>query len=421
MESIKLKQFIYLCGTSFACSLIFGLIVHENWKDTGKMTVAAVVSSVAGFWVVKREDLQEKFENGLVEASSQVKSSIDKVKNKIQGRETSYSTPKAIASEPSRKALPDRQTSEQTLNPVPDRDMLPGTVQNFTPERPDPVAYQNVPPETSGSNLPGDLNPIQQQSEPEYNSLVGQLQQLQEKNTGLQSQLHELQEQNNNLQSKLELSDRQRQEWNEALESLDEQSQLLTSPPSGEQVGLEDLLDQVPSLEKQQLPEEDLGNSADKENKFDEALNQFSQTLQTPDKPIQIPPQQQKNTSLLQEELEELPNELADELEDIVGEPSAIKSSISESEELEELPSELADELENMVIEEPQPQNKSPLQPDELDLISQLSQDLQLSDGDRNPLTSTEGKKSILSEEQAELEQLFGQTPDRTDSDRNKQ
>ena len=402
MESIKLKQFIYLCTTSCVCGLIFGLVTHENWKDAGKISVVAVASSVAAFWVVKREDLQERLETHLVDASFQVKTNIDKVKNQIQGKSNSLSSSrKAISSPPPKKALPDRQTSSQKTNPV---------------------AYQDLPPEnTVQPNFSNRQN--QQQIEPEYDSLVGKLQQLQEKNSGLKDQLQELQEQNQDLQSQLELSDEQRQEWNQALESLDEQSQLLNDRPNGEQVGLEALLDEVPSLDKQKLSQQNKNNSVEEENKFDEALTQFSLTLQPPGEATQTPPEQKTPPNLSEEKpkqergLDELSNELVDELEDLVEEDSAIQSNL-ELGELEELPNELADELENMVVDNSD--DRSPIQSKELDPLAQLSQELQLPEDNLDKLNLTEDNNSILSKEQTELEQLFGKTPDRSDSDRNK-
>ena len=428
MESIKVRQFLYLCGTSFACSLIFGLMVHDNLKDAGKMSVAAVFSSVAAFWVVKREDLQEKFEAGLVEASHQVKNNIDKVKNKIQGQSgSSVSSTKAIASKPPRKAissqsprkaLPDRQNSYSSSNAVVDRDVLPETAQSNIPfDKANPVDNLDLPLENVASSFPEVQN---QQSEPEYDTLVGQLEQLQEKNSGLKSQLQELQQQNQDLQTRLKLSDEQRQEWNQAFESF-EQSELLQDRPSSEDPkGLEDLFDKTPLPQKQNAPE-------NKEN-FEDDLTQFSQTLQTPppksSSSLSQPPAKPKVT-ITQEELslqedkdsDEFSDELASELDDLVGEDSLLESG-SQLEELDELPSELALELEDIVVEEEEKEKQKTKQStpkqDEVDLMSQLSQDLELSDLDS--LSSNTAKKSILSDEQAELEQLFGQTPDRKES-----
>jgi len=463
MESGKLKQLIYLCATSCTCGLVFGLVVHENWKDVSKMGLAAVVSSVAATWVVKREDLQEKFESGIVEASYQVKSNIDKVKEKIQNRSNSAKpSRKAIASVPPRKALPEQQrpSSPQVANPVSYQELPSETIpNNFIPETPQPPTNKNIPPETIEPDLPQVEQP-EPENEEEYDSLVGQLHQLQEKNSGLKSQLQELQQQNQTLQTQLKLSDEQRQEWNQALESLDEQSEMFVSKAGGEQVGLEDLLDNVPPLSKQQSSPKDKANSLEEENEFDEALTQFSKTLQTEDnfespqqeqttadlppegplkprqeptadlppegplKPRQEPtadrppegplkPRQQQE----QQETEEFPDELAMELDDIVGEDSSIKKSSSQVKELDydDLPSELADELEDMMVEEPK--NKSDRSEDSRDLLAQLSEDFQLEED-----SQIQRNKSILSEEQTELEQLFGQTPDdSSSSDRKKE
>ncbi|MGF1490057.1 MAG: hypothetical protein ACFBSE_23465 [Prochloraceae cyanobacterium] len=431
MESVKLKQLIYLCATSCTCGLVFGLVVHENWKDVSKMGLAAVVSSVAATWVVKREDLQEKFESGIVEASYQVKSNIDKVKEKIQNRSNSAKpSRKAIASVPPRKALPEQQrpSSPQVANPVSDRELPRETIpNNFIPETPQPATNKNIPPETIEPDLP-QLEQPQPENEEEYDSLVGQLHQLQEKNSGLKNQLQELQQQNQTLQTQLKLSDEQRQEWNQALESLDEQSEMFVSKAGGEQVGLEDLLDNVPPLSKQQSSPKDKANSLNEENEFDEALTQFSKTLQTEDN-FESPQQQQTTSDLppegplkprqqqQQQEAEEFPDELAMELDDIVGEDSSIKKSSSQVKELDydDLPSELADELEDMMVEEPK--NKSDRSVDSGDLLAQLSEDFQLPEDSK-----IEANKSILSEEQTELEQLFGQTPDdSSSSDRKKE
>ena len=434
MESIKAKQLMYLCTTSFACGLVFGLLTHDNWKDAGKMGLGAAASSVAATWVAKREDLQEKFETTLVVASSQVKAKVEEVKEKIKNRSNpSESSTKAIASQPPRKvitpqpprkALPEQQQVAEQLpsSTVSEGELPPETVEeNWIREIPNPVA-EELPRETIQSDLP--QVPPQPESEPEYDSLVGQLHQLQEKNSGLKGQLQELQQQNQSLQTQLELSDEQRQEWNQALESLDEQSELFQAKPSEEQVGLEDLLDEIPSGAKKQSSPENKANSLDEENQFDKALTEFSQRLQTPDniqspppptpqtsselpegplKPRQprtsselpegpLKPRQPRTSSELPEgplkprqlkEIDELPGELADELEDIVAEDSSIQS-ISPPKELDfdDLPSDLAEELE--------------------DMVDFLEDD-----------TSTEEKKSILSDEQTELEQLFGQTPDR--------
>ena len=418
MESIKAKQLMYLCTTSFACGLVFGLLTHDNWKDAGKMGLGAAASSVAATWVAKREDLQEKFETTLVVASSQVKAKVEEVKEKIKNRSNpSESSTKAIASQPPRKvitpqpprkALPEQQQVAEQLpsSRVSEGELTPETVEeNWIRKIPNPVAEQ-LPRETIQSDLP-QVQP-QSENEPEYDSLVGQLHQLQEKNSGLKDQLQELQQQNQSLQSQLELSDEQRQEWNQALESLDEQSELFKAKPSEEEVGLEDLLDEVPSLNKKQSSPENKANSLDEENQFDKALTEFSQRLQTPDN-IQSPPpptpqtsselpegplkpRQPRTSSEIPEgplkprqlkEIDELPGELADELEDIVAEDSSIQS-ISPPKELDfdDLPSDLAEELE--------------------DMVDFLEDD-----------TSTEEKKSILSDEQTELEQLFGQTPER--------
>ena len=401
MESTKLKQIMWLCSVSLSAGFVFGLMVHQKLREGVETGLISGISSLIGVAVADKRDFQEKVETGVVNASSKVADALFNVKSQIQDQIQAAKEQKQLNQSYSQKmaVLPEMQVNDPANN-----------WQNESAQVINPPVSQAYPQQEAESQYQ------------QYQYLQRQLQQLQNQNQGLQTQLQQLQNQNQGLQNQLNIPEQQRQEWNQALESLDEHSPAFESNLPQEEVQLDQLVDNVPTSLKKQVQQQVQANPLDDQAEFEQALTAVSQKLQkpqTPEEPQQIPTKQetpleeiQANINIPEESLE--PDQLSVEVFDP---QEQLDQDIEDS-----LPDELIEELDELI--ESNSQIEIPLQPEEEvkadepnepiqldDLMTQVSGALEEPSSEQKQ-KQKQGIEAILTNEQAEFEQLFGSVSD---------
>ena len=401
MESTKLKQIMWLCSISLGAGSIFGFVIHEgNFKQGVETGLISGFSSLIGVWVADKRDFQETVETGVVTASSKVADALSNVKNQIQDQIQGVKEHEQLnqSYSPKMAVLPEMQVNDPANN-----------WQNESAQVINPPVSQPQPQQEAESQYQ------------QYQYLQRQLQQLQNQNQGLQTQLQQLQHENQGLQSQLNIPEQQRQEWNQALESLDEHSPAFESNLPQEEVQFDRLVDNVPTSLKKQVQQQVQANPLDEQAEFEQALTAVSQKLQkpqTPEEPHEIPtkqetpPQIQANINIPEESLE-----LDRQSVEIFDPQEQLDQEIEDS-----LPDELIEELDELI--ESNSQIEIPLQPEEEvkadepnepiqldDLMTQVSGALEEPSAEQKQ-EPKQGIEAILTNEQAEFEQLFGPVSD---------